>query len=76
MQKKAIRKHTNTEKYLDVWIVKIRELFELLTTALIRELSVIAIVANSVDAIKLFRMVCTANTPFFPGSCTLCQDFS
>lgn len=40
----------------------------LLTKTLISELRVIAIVAKSVDAIMLLRIVCTARTPFFNGS--------
>ena len=35
----------------------------------IRELSMIAVDANRVDAIMLFLSVCTARTPFFDVSC-------
>lgn len=44
------------------------DLDELLTNTPIRELRVIAVVAKSVDAMMLLRIVCTVKTPFFKGS--------
>jgi hypothetical protein len=35
------------------------------TKTLMTETSVIAVVASTVDAMMLFRSVCTASTPFF-----------
>ena len=45
----------------------------LLTKTLISELRVIAVVANSVDAIMLLRIVWTTKTPFFKGSWEECS---
>ena len=46
----------------------------LLTKRPMMEQRVIAVVAKTVDAIMLFLIVCTANTPFFIGSYTNNND--
>ena len=80
LSKKATRKQTNIEKNL---MENARSLLSpntnqddlsllpLVIKTAMRELSMIAVDANRVDAIMLFLSVCTAKTPFLDTSCTI-----
>lgn len=85
MNRKATKKQTNMAKNLmenasSLLFPKTKNAFRSLLPPVIntamRELSIMAVEAKRVDAIMLFRSVCTARTPFFGASCISCMPRS